>query len=328
MAKLKLDVHPETWPLKEPFVISRGTSTAADVVVVTLSDGQFTGRGECCPIRRYGHSIDSVVRELHAYRELIESDLSLDELQKRLSKGPARNAVDCAMWDLHAKRAGKSVWELCGLQAPDAILTTVTVVLGTPEHMAKKAAERKDWPRLKVKLGGEGDLERVEAVRQAAPNARISVDANEAWTMEQLEQFVAPLAKLGVELIEQPLPSAVDESLQGFKSPIPLAADETCHDVRSLDKVVGKYQVINIKLDKSGGLTEGLKLVQAARERDLGLMVGCMMGTSLAMAPGYVVASQCQFVDLDAPLVNVSDREHAMRYADGKVNAFSADLWG
>src|ERR1043166_6453034 len=241
-------------------------------------------------------SIDSVMRELSAFRPMIE-ELSRDDLQKRLSKGPARNAVDCAMWDLEAKRAGKSVWELAGLKAPEAVLTTVTIGLGTPEEMAKAAAGYDGWPIFKLKLGAPGDLERVHAVRQAAPSARLAVDVNEGWTIQQLEQFAEPMAKMGVELIEQPLPVAEDEALRGFNSPVRLAADESCHDVRTLEKVVGKYQMINIKLDKSGGLTEALKLAAAAREQKLGLMVGCMRAPSLAMAPGYVVASLCEFVD-------------------------------
>jgi L-alanine-DL-glutamate epimerase-like enolase superfamily enzyme len=325
---LRLTVKPEAWALKKPFVISRGTTTATNVIVVELSDGQYIGRGECWPSRRYGHTVESVVKELAAYRTLIEDDMTREDLQKRLSKGPARNAVDCAMWDLEAKRAGKTVWELCGLDPLQAVLTTMTVGLGTPEEMAKAAAEYKDWPILKLKLGAAGDLDRVEAVRQAAPAARLAVDVNEGWTLEKLEQYVEPMAKFGVELLEQPLSAAEDDGLLNFKSPIPLAADESCHDVRSLDRVVGKYQVINIKLDKSGGLTEALHLVAAARERNLGLMVGCMMGTSLAMAPGFVVASQCQFVDLDAPMANTTDREHAMRYHHGRLELFTQKLWG
>ena len=328
MARLTLDIKAEAWTLKKPFVISRGAITATNVVVVTLSDGAHTGVAECWAARRYGHTVESVVKELVAYRSLIESGLSREDLQKRLSKGPARNAVDCAMWDLEAKREGRPVWELCGLEPPGAVLTTITIGLGTPEEMAKAAAEYKDWPILKLKLGATGDLDRVEAVHNAVPSARLAVDVNEGWTIEQLAQFAEPMSKMGVELIEQPLPAADDEALRDFPCPVPLAADETCHDVRSLERVAGKYQMINIKLDKCGGLTEALRLIQAARAMKLRLMVGCMMGTSLAMAPAYVVASQCEFVDLDAPLANTADREHAMRYHHGRLALFTRELWG
>jgi L-Ala-D/L-Glu epimerase len=325
---LKMDVRGEQWPLKQPFVISRGSSTTANVLVVTLSDGQHTGRGEACPTRRYGQTLQSITRELEAFRSQIEPGVSRGDIHKMFSKGAARNALDCALWDLECKRSGKTIWELTGLDRPDDLPTVITITLDTPEKMAEQASKFRDWPVFKLKLGAAGDLERVQAVHDAVPSARLIADINEGWTAQQLADFMTPLAHLGVELLEQPLPAAEDDALKELKSPIPLAADESFHDVRSIEKVLGKYQVINIKLDKTGGLSEALRVVEAARRHKLRLMTGCMLGTSLAMAPGFVIASQCEFIDLDGPVSMVKDREHGMQYARGRVAAFMPELWG
>lgn len=327
--KVELELRCERWPLKNPFAISREVITATDIVVASLSDGQYTGRGECWPTQHYGESVAGVLAQLEALRPKLANGFDRLSLQQALPPGPARNALDCAWWDLEAKRSGRVIWDLLGLARPATLTTAVTISLDTPEKMARQTRALSGWPLFKIKLGrAADDLTRVAAIREVAPQARLFVDVNEGWDMRQLECMVAPLAELGVEIIEQPLPADADESLRGFASPVPLAADESCHDLASLDKLYGKYQMINIKLDKSGGLTEALQLAAAARERQLLLMTGCMLGTSLAMAPAYVLASQCQLVDIDAPVAHAADRAHAMRYAKGRVDVFSPELWG
>jgi len=325
---MDLTIHLEDWHVDGVFAIARGAQTVANLVVVELRQGGHMGHGECEPQDHYGESVESVVAQIESIRAALKAGMTRDELLHRLPPGAARNAADCAMWDLEAKLAGKSAWELAGLK-PREVVTDFSLSLESPEAMHKRALKYHDWPFLKIKLGGgEIDVERVQAVREAAPKARFTVDANESWTIAQLERDVPRLKALGVELIEQPLPASRDEPLRGFKSAIPLCADEACHTTASLDHVAGLYQFVNIKLDKTGGLTEALRLARAARERGLGVMVGCMTGTSLATAPALLVASLADYVDLDGPLLLAMDRNPPVHYAKGVVSPAPPALWG
>ena len=324
----QLSIQRESFPIRGVFRISRGARTEAHVVTVKLSEGGVTGRGECVPYARYGETIESVTAEIEAARPLIESGIGREELLTIMKNGAARNAVDCALWDLEAKQAGKRVWELAGLPAPKPLVTAYTLSLDAPEAMGKAAAENAHRPLLKLKLTGDGDLERVEAIHRNAPKARLIVDANEGWSLEQYLRYAPALVDLGVEMIEQPLKAAEDTPLAGAEHPLPVCADESCHDSRSLEHMVGKYEMINIKLDKTGGLTEALRLKTAAEQAGLGVMVGCMIGSSLAMAPGIVLAQGAKVVDLDAPLLLAEDRPGGLIYEGSIVYPPEPALWG
>jgi L-alanine-DL-glutamate epimerase-like enolase superfamily enzyme len=323
-----LSVSRRSWALAEPFAISRGSKTTADVVLAELYDGQYRGRGECVPYPRYGESVDSVVKALEEMKRAVFSGLDRAELQTAMPPGAARNALDAAFWDLDAKRNFCRVCELAGLPTPHAVTTAYTLSLDTPERMGAAAATHSARPLLKLKLTGDGDVERVAAVRRNAPASRLIVDANEGWTPRHFAELSPILAELGVELIEQPLPADNDDALAELPHPIPVCADEACHVVADLDRLVGKYEAVNIKLDKTGGLTEALSLAAAARERGFKIMVGCMIGTSLAMAPAMLVAQQASVVDLDAPLLLATDRAHGLRYEGSLVHPPEAGLWG
>jgi L-Ala-D/L-Glu epimerase len=326
---MQLTIHREDWAVAGVFTIARGSQTVAHVVVVELRDGVHAGRGECEPQHHYGESRDSVVAQIEAVRAQLEAGISREQLLAALPPGAARNAVDCALWDLEAKRSGKPAWQLAGLAPPVPVVTDFTISLDTPAAMHDQALAYSDWPVLKLKLGGAGDdVARVQAVRTAAPRTRFTVDANEAWTLQQLSDNAPRLAALGVELIEQPLPAGRDALLAGYRSPIPLCADESCHTVASLDSLVGRYQFVNIKLDKTGGLTGALALAKAARDRGFRLMTGCMTGTSLAMAPALLVAGLAEFVDLDGPLLLKEDRVPGIHYDKGVAAPAPAALWG
>lgn len=325
----RLTVRAESWPIAGRFTISRGSKTAADVVVVELHAGSASGRGECVPYPRYGETVPGVVAALEALAPQVARGLSRDALQTILPPGAARNALDCALWDLEAKHAGVPVWRLVGLPEPGPLATAETLSLDTPEAMAAKAATLADRPLLKLKVGGEGVLERVAAVREAAPGARLIVDANEAWTLERTREWLPELAALGVALVEQPLPAGRDEGLSALAEPaVPLCADESVHATDGLEALLGRYQVVNIKLDKTGGLTEALRLRRQAETLDFGIMVGCMVGTSLAMAPAVLVAQGAAFVDLDGPLMLREDRTGGLRYRDGWLLPPESALWG
>jgi L-alanine-DL-glutamate epimerase-like enolase superfamily enzyme len=315
------------WPYRYPLAISREVMRGQDVVVVTVSEEGVSGRGESSPGSRYGETPADTLRVIEGLIPALEAGLGREELQQRLPSGAARNAIDCALWDLEAKRAGVRVWELARLPAPGQVQSAQTIGLDTPDAMAAAAAMA--WsPLLKLKLGGEGDIERVQAVREAAPAARLVVDANEAWTLDQLRLFPPLLAALGVELIEQPLPAACDAQLDRISSPIPLGADESFFGPDLLNRTVGRYQVVNVKLDKTGGLTEALRVKAAAERLGLRIMVGCMGGTSLAMAPALLVASDAVIVDLDGPRILERDRSPSLRYERGVISPFGPDLWG
>ena len=324
----RLAVRQESWPLAQAFTISRGSRTAAEVVVAELVEGAHRGRGEGVPYTRYGETVAGVLAALEAMAPAIVGGLDRAGLQAAMPAGAARNALDAALWDLEAKISGKSVSRLAGLDPPGPVTTAYTLSLDAPEAMGRAAGAHAARPLLKIKLTGEGDLERVRAVRAAAPRARLIVDANEAWSADHFERYALALAELGVALIEQPLPAGADEALARLPHPIPVCADESCHTSADLDDLVGRYEVVNVKLDKTGGLTEALRLAAAARARGFRLMVGCMVGTSLAMAPAILVAQGAEFVDLDAPLLLARDRQPGLRYEGSVLFPPTRALWG
>jgi L-alanine-DL-glutamate epimerase-like enolase superfamily enzyme len=324
-----LTVHEEVFPLRGTFRISRGARTEARVLVCEIAEGELVGRGECTPYARYGETVDDVARAIAAIGPAIAGGLEREGLQRAMRPGAARNAVDCALWDLEAKRAGKRVWELAGLPAPAPVVTAFTLSVDTPEAMGRAAAEAAARPLLKLKLTGDGeDAARVAAVRANAPEARIIVDANEALTLEAAMAIAPALAEARVELLEQPLHAEADEALRGIRLPVPLGADESCHDTATLARLVGLYDVVNIKLDKTGGLTEALRLRDAARAAGLRVMVGCMLASSLSMAPAHLVAQGAEFVDIDGPLLLARDRTPGLRYEQSLVHPPEAELWG
>jgi L-alanine-DL-glutamate epimerase-like enolase superfamily enzyme len=324
----RLSVTRRSWKLATPFAISRGSKTTADVVVAEVFDGEFRGRGECVPYPRYGESVDSVVRQLEGMRGAVFSGLDRKELQQAMMPGAARNALDCAFWHLDAQRDDRRVADIAGIGTLKPLVTAYTLSLDTPERMGDAAAAQRGRPLLKLKLSGDGDIARVRAVRRAAPAARLIVDANEGWSDRHLTEVMPALAEFGVELIEQPLPSGDDAALARVPHPIPVCADESCHTSADLDRLAGKYEAVNIKLDKAGGLTEALALAEAASARGFKIMVGCMIGTSLAMAPAVLVAQRAQFVDLDAPLLLASDRVPGLRYDGSTVYPPEPAFWG
>lgn len=325
---MRLEVTVERWPIAGRFTISRGSRTEAVVVVATVRAGDHVGRGECVPYTRYGETVEGVAAEIEAQWQLVEHGLDRQALQQQLPAGAARNALDCALWDLDAKRSGRRAWEIAGIAAPHAVTTAYTLSLGTPDDMRAAAEAARARPLLKVKLGGAGDAARIRAVREGAPQATLVVDANEAWRADTVAENLAACEAAGVALIEQPFPAGDDAALDGLRTTIPICADESFHDRRSFDAVAARYQAINIKLDKTGGLTEALAVSELARARGLKIMVGCMLGTSLAMAPAMLLAGQADFVDLDGPLLLAKDREPGLRFDGSLVSPPEAALWG
>ena len=325
---MELSVRIERWPLAGVFAISRGSKTEAVVVVAELSDGTHRGRGESVPYARYGETPDGIVAAIEAERPVLRRGLDRGALQRAMPAGAARNALDCAYWDVNAKQAGRRVHELAGLGVPGPLTTAYTISLGSAAAMAA-AAEQAAWrPLLKVKLGGDDDGTRIAAVRRAAPRAQLIVDANEGWNLDNFKANLAACADAGVTLIEQPLPEGRDEALARIKHPVPVCADESVHDRASLDALTGKYDAVNIKLDKAGGLTEALALAAEAERRGFAVMVGCMVATSLAMAPAMLVAQRARWVDLDGPLLLASDRAEGLRYEGSLVYPPDPVLWG
>jgi L-alanine-DL-glutamate epimerase-like enolase superfamily enzyme len=324
----RLTVTSRAWPLARPRLTAHGVETAADVVVAEISDGDSRGRGEGVPQRRFGESIDSVVAALEAMKRAVAAGLNRDTLQNALPPGAARNALDCAFWAIDADRAYCSVAELAGLGAVSPLMTALTVGFDTPDKMAEQAAAHRTRPLLKLELGGDGDVERVRAVRHAAPAVRLIVDADESWSEAQLSEFMPTLVDLRVELVEQPLPAGSDDALARLEHAIPLCADESCRTLADLDRLDGKYRGINIKLDKVGGLTEALALAAEAKRRGLRIMVGGVTCTSLGIAPALLVAQQADIVDLDGPLRLASDRAVGLRYDGGTIQPADPKLWG
>jgi L-Ala-D/L-Glu epimerase len=326
---MDLSVRIERWPLAGAFTISRGTKTEAVVVVAELSDGTHRGRGESVPYARYGETPGGIVAAIEALRPKVRSGLDRAGLQGAMPPGAARNALDCAYWDVNAKAAGRRAHELAGLVAPGPRVTAYTISLASPPVMAAAAERAASRPLLKVKLGGGGDDgARIAAVRRAAPRAELIVDANEGWSEDNLQQNLEACAEAGVTLIEQPLPDGQDAALSRIRRPIPVCADESVHDRASLDALIGKYDAINIKLDKAGGLSEALVLAAEAERRGLVIMVGCMVATSLAMAPAMLVAQQARVIDLDGPLLLAQDRPGGLRYETSLVFPPEPALWG
>ncbi len=323
-ADMKLDVAAERFRLARAFTISRGTKTEARVLTVCVETDGVRGYGECVPYARYSETAASVMAEIEA----LPWPLDRARLQEVLPAGAARNAVDCALWDLEAKTAGRRVWEIAGLPEPGPVITAYTLSLDGPGEMEAAAARNAHRPLLKIKLGGKGDLERLEAVRSGAPAARIIVDANEGWTVETFTELMPLLVRLGVEMVEQPLPADADGPLRDMKRLLPACADESCRDRSSLGALAGKYEMVNIKLDKTGGLTEALALRDAARDGGFRVMVGCMVGSSLAMAPAVLVAQDADLTDLDGPLLLAEDRAVPLRYDESGVHPPAIGLWG
>jgi L-alanine-DL-glutamate epimerase-like enolase superfamily enzyme len=328
MSPLTLCVRVERWPIAGSFTISRGVKTEAVVVVAELSDGTHCGRGECVPYARYGETVAGVAAAIEAMGPEISCGLDRERLQSAMAPGAARNALDCAFWDLAAKRAGRPVHELIGIPAPQPVTTAYTISLASPEAMARAAADAAGRALLKIKLGAPGDPARIAAVRRAAPNAELIVDANEGWMPEDLAANLAACAQAGVTLVEQPLSANADDGLAHMVRPLPICADESAHGRASLPALVGKYDAVNVKLDKTGGLTEALALAGDAERLGLTIMVGCMVATSLAMAPAMLLAQWARVVDLDGPLLLARDRPDGLRYHESRVHPSTPALWG
>jgi L-alanine-DL-glutamate epimerase-like enolase superfamily enzyme len=327
--RLSLDVKVERWKIRGQFTIARGAKREAVVVVAALSDGEHTGRGECVPYARYGESVESVADAIRALAPVLAPGMSRAELSLALRPGAARNALDCALWDLEAKRARGSAASLAGVGTMRNVLTAYTLSLDAPAAMAKKAKQAaRVYPLLKLKLGGDGDAERLAAVRAAAPRARLIVDANEAWRGDQLEPLLAACAAAGVELVEQPLPAGADEALAHIRRAVPVCADESVHDYGSVERLAGRYDAVNVKLDKAGGLTEAMLTVKRARTLGLKVMIGSMVATSLAIAPALLLAQTADYVDLDGPLLLARDRVPGLTYVSGMVLPPPSTLWG
>jgi len=324
----RLSVAVERFPIAGKFTISRGSRTEAVVVTATIAEHDIAGRGECVPYARYGETVDAVRDVIEAHAGAIAAGATRHDLAGLLPAGAARNALDCALWDLEAKRTGKPVWQIANLPRPLPVTTAYTLSLGTPRDMETAARRENSRPLLKVKLGGEGDAERIAAVRRGAPDATLIVDANEAWSEATFVKNLEACERARVKLIEQPFAADKDGLLSRMKSAIPICADESVHDAASLDGIAARYQMVNVKLDKTGGLTEALKLAQAARARGMGIMVGCMVGTSLAMAPALLLANFSQYLDLDGPLLLASDRKPGLRFEGSKIHPPTAELWG
>ena len=325
---MKLTIQRDSFRLKQTFTISRGSRDVAEVLTVALTDGDLIGRGECYPYARYGESLDSVSAQIKSIESELVKGLDRETLRECMPAGAARNAVDCALWDLEAKRSGKPVWELAGLSAPSKITTAYTLSLDEPNVMRASAAENASRPLLKIKLGGIGDLDRLQAVREGAPEATLIVDANEGWSASDYDELAPIMLSLGVSMVEQPLPQSDDGELAGRERPLTVCADESCHDTASLDTLSDKYDMINIKLDKTGGLTEALELKAAALDRGFEIMVGCMVTSSLAMAPAMLVAQGAALADLDGPLLLAEDRDNAIHYNGSVMEPAPRALWG
>jgi L-alanine-DL-glutamate epimerase-like enolase superfamily enzyme len=323
----RLRVFPEHWPLSSTFTIARGSKSSADVVVVELERDGVRGRGECVPYGHYGETVAGVIATIASMDEVVAGGLDRAALQRTMEAGAARNALDCALWDLEAKANGTAVAAMVGLEM-SPVVTAYTLSLGSPEEMGRAARQHAQRPVLKLKLGGPEDLERVHAVRENAPTATLIVDANESWSAESVEPLSQSLHEAGVALIEQPLPAGADAMLEEITRPVPICADESCHNKSDLEAIASRYDAVNIKLDKTGGLTAALELQKAAQAAGLEVMVGCMVGTSLAMAPGMVLAQKARFVDLDGPLLLAKDRPEGLRFENGRVHPPRSELWG
>lgn len=329
-APITADVTVESWTLQKPFVIARGTQTEIQVPVVSLHCDGHAGRGESCPVPYFGESLDGVMSDIHAMLASLQSGTRWSDLHDRVPAGAARNAVDCALWDLAAKTLGKRAHELAGISPMTRVQTVFTISLDSPQAMATAASATDGLEKLKIKLGGRDgqDAERIRMIRAAVPEKTLIVDVNEGWDEDQLGEMMPLMAELGIAMLEQPLHAQRDGAVGALDHVVPVGADESCHVSADLCRVAPLYDVVNIKLDKTGGLTEALRLLRQAQGLGLETMVGCMLGTSLAMAPAMIVAQQCKYVDLDAPLLIGADRDHALDYSNGWVSPPYAALWG
>ena len=325
---VKLRVAREDLVMKEPFRITSRTFESIPSIVVELDDGVYVGRGEGQGVFYLDETPETMILQIEAVREQIEAGDSRMDLLELLPPGGARNAVDAALWDLEARHSGSRVWELAGLELKEMVTVFTVGLADEPEAMAAKAAASPGWPKIKVKLDADRPVERIEAIRKARPDATIVIDANQGWDFPQLVEVAPRLGALGVSMLEQPLPRGADEELDGYESPVPLCADESCLHGGEIEQAAERYQMINIKLDKCGGLTHGLEMAGEAKRRGLGLMVGHMCGSSLAMAPSFAVGLLCDFHDLDGPLFLTRDRPHGMTYSNGLVMPPSRELWG
>ena len=330
---MQISVEPQSFRLAETFTIARGSRDAAEVLTVTVDWQGVKGRGECVPYARYGETLESVSAQVMSLAPMLEAISHADapalDIRDHLPAGAARNALDCAILDLRAKSDGRRIWEILpGLGTPGPVQTAFTLSLDTPANMQAAAARHAHRPLLKIKLGGAGDMARLEAVRAGAPDTPIIVDANEGWTADVYSDLAPHLVKMGVQMVEQPLPAGNDDLLAEIARPVPVCADESCHDRASLPALKGKYDMVNIKLDKTGGLTEAMDTKAAAEAEGYQIMVGCMVGTSLAMAPALLVAQGAAVVDLDGPLLLAEDREPPLTYDDGGLHPSARELWG
>ncbi len=326
---MRLTVAHESWPIAGTFSISRGSKTSAEVIVVTLEDDGAVGRGEGLPYPRYDETVKGCIAAIEAARPALEAGITRADVPRLVAPRAARNALDCALWDLEAKSSGTPVWQLAGLDEPRPLVTAFTLSLDTPDAMGAAALKAATRPLLKLKLGGPDDVARLEAVRRAVPEARLIVDANEGWRPDDLPHLIAAAAHLGVELIEQPLPADDDEALRHLgERPVPICADEAAHDAAGLGHLIGKYDAVNIKLDKTGGLTGALELARAAEKEGFTLMTGCMLATSLSMAPAMLVGQLSQVVDLDGPLLLARDRVPGIRFEGSVMHPPPRELWG
>jgi L-alanine-DL-glutamate epimerase-like enolase superfamily enzyme len=323
----QVSVKPQLWRLNKPFKISREEATHAKTIICEIADGDVIGRGEAAGVSYKGETIESILWQVEDAAPRIAHGITRQELQSLMPAGGARNAVDCALWDLEAKRHGKTVWEMIGWD-PGPVTTVYTVGIDTPENMRRDAEAHNACPIIKVKVGIGDPLEQIAAIKDGAPDATILVDANQAWSIADLERYAAPMKELGVAMIEQPIASTDDETLRNFDAPVPICADESCSVIAGLERLVGLYSMVNIKLDKSGGLTEALALAKVAQEVGFELMVGNMLGSSLAMAPAFVIAQRCRYVDIDGPLLQADDCDHGMNYSACRVEVFKPELWG
>lgn len=320
-------VTAKNWSLHKPFKISRNVCTHNETVICEVTDGSVVGRGEAAGVSYSGETQASMLRQINSIAGAIASGISRKELQRLLPAGGARNAVDCALWDLQAKLSRQTIWQTLGCQ-PKPVTTAFTVGIDTIEKMQQDAAQHSKYPIIKVKVDADAPLRQVAAVRAGAPAAAIIIDANQAWTLGELQRYAEPLQELGVEMIEQPLSTSDDAALRDYACPLPLCADESCATTADLDRLSGLYSMINIKLDKTGGLTEALALAARAETMGFELMVGNMLGSSLAMAPAFVIAQRCRYVDIDGPLLQAEDCKHPMHYEHGQVEVFTPALWG
>jgi len=325
---IQLNARHESWPLRSPFSISRGSKTSVDVVVVELEQSGFRGHGEAVPYRRYDQTIEQTLDSIHEVAQDIRNGISRDELISILPANAARNAVDCAMWDLEAKRSKQPLWKIADLPKPNPILGAYTISMGEPGTMAQAATKAQQFPLLKLKLGSAAIAESLTAVRKSCPTSRLIVDANEAWDIDQLDELMPRLIELGIEAIEQPLPAGKDEELATRDYPIPLCADESFFDSAKLDSLSDRYQIFNIKIDKTGGLTHAIRTAAAIKQSGKEIMIGSLMATSLALAPAMLLAYNAEIVDLDSRLWLASDRDGGIRYENGLFLPAEQTLWG